>query len=147
MKQTLPLLLGLFLCCGSPEFSETPLSFALCPAVSEPLAGYREMPVYGARESLFCRDSVLLDNRAVASASSEQVQGKPAVRVYLTPEGRELFARITEEYTGKRLGMIVDGTLLSAPLVRATISEGQLLIMGAVTAAEAERIARGIAGG
>ena len=144
MKQIAVLMLCLALGCASPEFSGKNLVFEICPAVPEQTDGFREMTVYGTSDVIFCRDTVLLDNRALSSAITEEIDGRTAVRVFLTPEGRDRFAAVTEACTGSRLGMIVDGRLLSAPLVQRKISEGQLLIMGMLSTAEAKRIAEGI---
>lgn len=71
-------------------------------------------------------------------------QGRPGVEVLFTEEGSRKFAEITGANVNKRMAILVDGKLVTAPLIRAKISGGRAIINGIFTHEEAERIARGI---
>lgn len=63
------------------------------------------------------------------------------VTIEFTPEGKEKFAEITEEYTGQDIYIYMDETLLSAPTVQAKITDGSAQIRGNLTAEDAEKLA------
>ena len=71
-------------------------------------------------------------------------QGRPAVELILTSEGAKKFEELTAQNVGKKCGMLVNGKLLSAPIIRDTISVGRAIIAGIFTEAEAEHIAKGL---
>lgn len=106
-------------------------------------AGFLRMNLSGTARHFFVSENVLLDARAVAAAEIDTTgRTSPAVMLYLTDEGREAFAEITRTHIGKRIGIIVDGLLLSAPLVMAEINTGRALIEGRFDEREAKRIVR-----
>ena len=53
---------------------------------------------------------------------------------------------VSQENIGKPLAIVVDGTLVSAPVIKAAIPGGVAVIVGSFTQEEAERIADGIVG-
>ena len=63
---------------------------------------------------------------------------RPTIQLRLNPRGRELFAKITEASIGKRIAVVIDGNVISAPVVRDVISGGNLQITGAFTLEEAQ---------
>jgi preprotein translocase subunit SecD len=67
-----------------------------------------------------------------------------AVEILLTPAGRERFAEISAEYIGEHLGILLDGRLVAAPIVRDTILGGRAVITGDFSGEEAQRIADGL---
>ena len=54
-------------------------------------------------------------------------------------------AKVSEGHQGKPLAILVDGKVLSAPIVRATF-RGQATITGLPSKGEAERIVKGLKG-
>jgi preprotein translocase subunit SecD len=50
------------------------------------------------------------------------------VVVHFTEHGREQFAQITEEYLDKQLAIMVDGRVMSAPWIKAHLTDGKTLI-------------------
>jgi preprotein translocase subunit SecD len=81
-------------------------------------------------------------NVAAAHAEFDKNIGLPVVLVVLTGEGREQFSRITTEYTGVRLAVIIDGFVVSAPTIVEPISGGQFQISSSITLEEATDLAR-----
>lgn len=66
----------------------------------------------------------------------------PSVSLEFNTEGKELFRKITEENIGKTIAIYLDGELLSAPVVREAIINGQAEISGQFTVDEAKKLAR-----
>lgn len=85
---------------------------------------------------------VLLDESSVAAANVEpSPAGDPQVTLQLSATGKEAFARVTQNSVGKRLAIVLDGLVLSAPVVRTAITGGSAIISGAMTREDAETIA------
>jgi len=66
---------------------------------------------------------------------------EPYVSLELTKRGSHLFERITGENVGKRLAIILDRTVRSAPNIREKISGGRAQITGSFTEEEAHDLA------
>ncbi|MFH1876485.1 MAG: protein translocase subunit SecD [Candidatus Omnitrophota bacterium] len=56
--------------------------------------------------------------------------GLPSVKLQFTAEGAKKFSKATEENVGRRLAIILDGTVMSAPGIREAIGSGQAEITG-----------------
>ena len=67
--------------------------------------------------------------------------GKPEVSLRMTSEGKQLFATITKKNLNKRLAIVLDGKVCSAPVIRSEITEGQASISGKFTQREALELA------
>lgn len=80
---------------------------------------------------------------AEASASFTE-QGQPAVIITMTASGKQKIAVATEQNIGKPIGIVVNGKLLSAPLIQEKISGGMLMINGISSTQEAKKIADGL---
>ena len=94
--------------------------------------------------TFYLHEKVLLNADDIESAAVVMQQDKPVVEVVLTRAGGEKFAEITAQNIEKRLGMLVDGRLVCAPVVRDTITGGKAVIDGNFTEEEARRIAEGL---
>lgn len=68
----------------------------------------------------------------------------PAVRITLTEEGKKKFSELTKESINKRLAVVLDDHLVSAPVVRAEITGGVLDISGNMTREFAEKVVQTI---
>src|SRR5215213_6881646 len=67
--------------------------------------------------------------------------GKPAVGFTLTTEGGKIFSDYTTTHQGQYLGIVLDKTVISAPVVNTPITDGQGIIQGSFTAEEANKLA------
>jgi preprotein translocase subunit SecD len=67
--------------------------------------------------------------------------GEPYVSVTFNSVGTRVFGDVTEQNTGKRLAIILDGNVHSAPVIREKIPSGQAQITGGFTAEEARDLA------
>ncbi|MBX4206302.1 protein translocase subunit SecD, partial [Candidatus Parcubacteria bacterium] len=68
----------------------------------------------------------------------------PVVGLQFTKEGGDLFAKITKENVGKPLAVILDGKLLSSPVIQGEITGGKAQITGNFTADEAKTLVRNL---
>lgn len=83
---------------------------------------------------------------AEASAVTDP-QGRSIVRFRLTPEGASRLAAVTRDNIGRRLAILVDGKVISAPVIRAEIKGGAGEISGSFTPAKAKMVAAAIVQG
>ena len=68
------------------------------------------------------KKTVLMDGSAISSANVQMNQyNQPEVGVSLNSAGTLLFAKITTKYTGKRLAIILDRNVISAPVIEEPI--------------------------
>ena len=81
------------------------------------------------------------DDFRQASAGIQPPDYEPCVNFELTAAGAAAFARLTEDNIGKRLAIVLDGKILSAPVIRSGIPGGKGMITGHFTMDEAARIA------
>jgi len=66
--------------------------------------------------------------------------GKPQVGLEFDEEGKEIFAKLTEENVGKRIAIFLDYFLLSAPVVKEPIRDGRAVISGEFDLATAKKM-------
>ncbi len=67
--------------------------------------------------------------------------GRPQVSMEFNPEGAKKFADITRKNIGRRLAIVLDGRVYSAPVIRSAITGGQAVIEGLSSVEEATEIA------
>ncbi len=89
--------------------------------------------------------NVLMTGDMVATAKAGMVETATGqqyvVQLTLTDEGASTFAKITEENLGKRIAIIYDGEVVSAPTVQSAITGGQCEITGLGSYEVAENLA------
>lgn len=80
-----------------------------------------------------------------ANLKNAQVQydnfGRPVVSISFDEEGARLFAQATTANVGKPIGIYLDGTLISDPVVQEPILQGEAQISGRFTLEEAQNLA------
>jgi SecD/SecF fusion protein len=83
-----------------------------------------------------------ISGKSVANAfrSVDQL-GRAVVIIEFNPEGREKFGRLTEQNIGRRLAVILDGQVYSAPVIRSAIYGNCEISGGNMSATEAEELA------
>ena len=94
-------------------------------------------------ETLHVQKTPLLDHTAIrgAAVTRNELSGTPQIDIEFSEVGKELFAAVTKENINKRLAIVVDGHLYSAPVIRSEISEGKAQITGSFTEEEARALA------
>jgi preprotein translocase subunit SecD len=95
------------------------------------------------RLPLLLRKQVLLTGDALTSAEVRigSQFNEPYVSIEFDREGAQRFERITSENVGKRLAIVLDDTIYSAPAIRERISGGKAQITGSFTVEEARDLA------
>jgi preprotein translocase subunit SecD len=85
----------------------------------------------------------LLTGRDLATArvSIDQNTSEPYVSVEFNAAGAKAFAELTEANVGKRLAIILDGNVHSAPVIRERIPSGRAQITGGFTTQDATDLA------
>ena len=68
------------------------------------------------------------------------------VELTFTEEGKDKFARVTEELKGEAIYIYVDRELISAPIIREVVTNGKAVISGNFTYDEAKLLAARIRG-
>ena len=96
-----------------------------------------------AAQTLYIQKKVLLDQTDLMSASviTNQPAGKPRIQITFTDAGAKRFAKVTRQNIGKRLAIIIDGRLYSAPMIKSEIRGGQAEISGNFSEPEANNLA------
>ncbi|MBM0103392.1 protein translocase subunit SecD [Steroidobacter sp. S1-65] len=76
-----------------------------------------------------------------ASASIDSRSGGPVVAFRFDAEGAKRFAEITRQNVGRQFAMVLDGKVISAPLIQEPITGGAGQIQGNFTVAETSSLA------
>lgn len=87
------------------------------------------------------RASITGDSLTDARVQIDSQYGDPYVSISFDARGARLFERITGENVGKRLAIVLDNTVYSAPVIRDKISGGKAQITGHFTMNEAKDLA------
>lgn len=114
---------------------------------SEVVEGYeiKEMKTRdGETESLLIETDVMLTGDMLVDATTEFSQqgfGQPYVSLTLNDKGADIFADVTSANVGKRLAVVLDGEVYTAPVIRERIPSGRAQITGNFSLQEAKDIA------
>ena len=93
-------------------------------------------------ESLYVKRIPEMTGKAVKNAyRAEGMYGEPRVLLNFTSEGAKEFGEVTTRLVNQRLAIVLDGTLVSAPVIRTAITNGQAEITGSFTTREADNLA------
>ncbi len=92
---------------------------------------------------ILLKDKTLMTGDAVKTAHVRigGTYNEPYVALELTDRGARIFEKITEENVGKRLAIVLDGVVRSAPVIREKIGGGHAQISGSFTHEEAADLA------
>ena len=90
---------------------------------------------------LLAKDAVLTGERLTTAAVGFDQYGKPMVELSFDKEGAKIFDRVTFQNIGKRLAIVLDGVVHSAPVIRDRISGGNAQISGGFSNEEAKDLA------
>ena len=76
--------------------------------------------------------------------SSSRGLNEPIVQVEFNADGAALFKKLTTDNVGENLAIFLDGTVISAPVIREPIAGGVATISGNFTAEEARELVRNL---
>ena len=124
-------------------------------AAAPQIEGYRLMRVRGKDDAVcYVCDDVELSMEDIVSARASKLpfnEGFYEVSAKLTPEGRGRLARLTRDYKphgaknpsdlGRALAIVVNGELVTAPIIVSEIDMGEFIITGKFTKEEAVNLA------
>ena len=142
LRQLIFILFSLSILLACSENEKVTLEFRI--AEDAPAPDLTEMVFEPTGETFYLHKEVMVNQFDVESAAVVMQQGRPAVELILTSEGAKKFEELTAQNVGKRCGMVLNGKVLSAPIIRDTISVGRAIITGIFTETEAEAIAKGL---
>lgn len=81
-----------------------------------------------------------LSSAALQFGNGTGVATMPTVLITFNAEGTRLFADITSKNIGRELAIFLDGTLLSAPVIQDSITNGSAVVSGNFTAQSAKEL-------
>ena len=83
----------------------------------------------------------MLSGEDVADAQPTFEQGQAAVSLTFNSRGADIFERVTGENVGRRMAIVLDGKVYSAPVIKQRIGGGRASISGSFTTQEASDLA------
>ena len=83
----------------------------------------------------------MLSGEDVADAQPTFEQGQAAVSLTFNSRGADIFERVTGENVNRRMAIVLDGKVYSAPVIRQRIGGGRASISGSFTTQEASDLA------
>jgi preprotein translocase subunit SecD len=91
--------------------------------------------------SLLLNKEVILSGDLLVDASATYHEGKPAVAFRFNSLGSRKFAQITTDNIGKIFAIVLDGKVITAPVINTVINQGSGVISGNFTTQEAGQVA------
>ena len=90
---------------------------------------------------LLQKEPVMTGDRLVNASVGFDQYGQPIVELQLDGDGAKIFDRVTFQNIGRRLAIVLDGKVHSAPVIRDRIPGGQAQISGNFSSEEASDLA------
>jgi preprotein translocase subunit SecD len=120
-----------------------PISVEFHLVDESPASNAPEMPVNGTDERVRLAPEVILDRGDIVSAQAQVSQFNQAYEVLITvaPEAAGRLRSVTADNIGKRLAIVIDGVVITAPVIQAQIADGQAVISGNFESQQAHDIA------
>lgn len=146
MRSAFTLLMSLWLvACSSQQALAPKTRIEFRPASFAAQTGWAEMTVKETQQKIYLSETTIITSLDIAKAEAAFTeQGMPVVDISLTAAGKQKFALAIERYLNQPIGIVVNGELLSAPVIREKIAGGMVMISGIATAQEAKAIADGL---
>jgi preprotein translocase subunit SecD len=112
------------------------------PPVGSEVVPYANPAEGGAAYEVLSRQVMISgDQLENAQQEFEQQTGAPVVTIRFNGAGASTFARVTRDGVGRRFAMLVDGEVLSAPVINEPILGGTAQISGGFTVESANNLA------
>ena len=112
----------------------------------KPGPGLTEMTVTGSKQKVYLHENVELSEADLAQVSVQKTEGRVEIVFVLTEAGKTKFAKLTQKNIDKSLGIVVEGKLISAPIIKSAIPGGKAVVTGNFSLDEANRIVNTILG-
>ncbi len=106
------------------------------------MEGQKYRPLYLVRKKPELTGAAIKDARhTIGSGANPQLANKPIVLIELNKQGARKFAIVTAANVGKRLAIVLDNVVQSAPVIRERIPSGRAQITGIGSLDEAKELA------
>lgn len=125
---------------GGPQ----PVSLEFRLGQDAPGPGLTAAQVEGKDRTVYLRDEVVLSEQDVLAGRVATNSSRREIKVLLTEQGGRKFAGATAEHVREILAILVDGRVISAPMIGEPIHGRRCSIVSSFTEEEAQRIAAGI---
>jgi len=128
---------------GVAAQANTPAPFQVQLVTDEPGQDSESMTNNAGGGTIQVQKTPLLDHTAIQSVSVSRnpSSGAPEIDIEFSLEGRDLFAAVTKENINKRLALVLNGQVYSAPTIRSEITEGRAQITGNFSETQARELA------
>lgn len=124
-----------------------PGSLSIHVAQKDPAAGLTRATVADGGETIYLNPSPELTEKHLRKiAVGRGLDDHRNVKLTFTDEGAALMARVTAANVGNRLAILVNGRVVTAPILNSQIPGGEAIIEGDFTQESAERLVKTIAG-
>lgn len=121
------LTLMIIISCGSADKVEIKsLEFRI--AETEPADSLEEQTMKYTGQVFYLHKKSDLSEANITATKMVDWNDSEAIELKFNEEGTKLLAELTRNNIGKRIGMVLNGELVSAPIVRAEIPNGTALI-------------------
>lgn len=112
------------------------------------IPGYRLLDMQSGRagetisEAMLVKEAPEFDGTYLTSSSVSFSQdfSEPQVSISFSSKGAKLFANVTRKNIGRRLAIILDGKIMSAPVIQTEIPNGSAVITGKFDLEEAKQL-------
>ncbi|MDT7904277.1 MAG: protein translocase subunit SecD [Candidatus Caldipriscus sp.] len=116
-----------------------PVGYEILWGATQEVQGKKFRKLYMVKAETPLTGAYLMD--ANATIGQQQAAGQPVVQIRFDRTGAAIFARITGENVGKRLAIVLDGVVQSAPRIQERIPTGNAQITGIRSLREAQDLA------
>ncbi|MDR3320261.1 MAG: protein translocase subunit SecD [Desulfovibrio sp.] len=138
LKQTAQLEFHLVRDDVDPNKPVPPTGVIILPLLEKPTVSGRE----NAEKRIALEKDIMLTGEDVADARpSFDKMNQAYIMLNFNSRGGRVFEQITDENVGKRMAIVLDGKVCSAPIIRERIGGGRASISGSFTTAEAQDLA------
>jgi preprotein translocase subunit SecD len=114
---------------------KTAIATGQAPIGEQILRDQRGLPV------VVQRQAILTGSDLKSARQDYDSNGQPAVSISFNPKGAKAFAETTQANVNKQFAMILDGQVLSAPVIQVPILDGNAIINGSFTTQSAQALA------
>ena len=111
------------------------------PSGVMPLPHLERGAANGEEQLIAVEKDAMLSGEDVADAQPTFEQGQAAVSLTFNSRGADIFERVTGENVGRRMAIVLDGKVYSAPVIKQRIGGGRASISGSFTTQEASDLA------
>ena len=97
---------------------------------------------YDEKQKYLLKSKSIIDNSMIVDSevSVDEVRHGNMINIHFSKEGAEIFSDFTEKNTGKRVAIVLNSKVYSAPIIAQKISGGTVQITGDFSTEEALKI-------